>query len=290
MYLVAVSGGPDSMYLLHKMIKKYGRKKIVAVCINYNFRHDSKKDFEIVKNFCNQRKIIFEGKNYFYNELNLENLNFENKAREDRFDFFKTIYSKYDAKGIFLAHHKDDWLESAIMQKNQKRIINFFGIKKYNFVNGMKLIRPFVFKYFKSEILKKLQKLKIDYAIDYTNHEPFTYRNKIRLELIEETRKNKNKKIKEFKKINNKILDEEKKAEEEKKKWEQNQYDQEFFKFFHYKNRVVYGLINEKFKNINLSSKKIEQIIKFIESPNRTSNYLLKKDIYLLKNKGKLIF
>ncbi|SYV97970.1 tRNA(Ile)-lysidine synthase, partial [Mycoplasmopsis edwardii] len=58
-YLIAVSGGPDSMYLLNK----YKDKDVVVATVNYNQRHDSGVDFNIVKDFCKLYNIKFEGLN-----------------------------------------------------------------------------------------------------------------------------------------------------------------------------------------------------------------------------------
>jgi tRNA(Ile)-lysidine synthase len=56
MYLLAVSGGPDSMVLLFK----HRKKKIVVAHVNYNKRVDSIKDQEIVEAFCLKHNIPLE--------------------------------------------------------------------------------------------------------------------------------------------------------------------------------------------------------------------------------------
>lgn len=52
-YLIAVSGGCDSMFLLNK----YRYKNILAAFVDYNLRHDSKLEKQIVEKFCSDYKI-----------------------------------------------------------------------------------------------------------------------------------------------------------------------------------------------------------------------------------------
>lgn len=54
--LLAISGGPDSMFLL----EKYKDKNIVVAHINYQKRPDSHIDQKIVENFCQKNNILCE--------------------------------------------------------------------------------------------------------------------------------------------------------------------------------------------------------------------------------------
>jgi len=53
MYLLAVSGGPDSMFLLNE----YKKSKIIVAHVNYNLRKSSNRDQKIVEDFCNKNNI-----------------------------------------------------------------------------------------------------------------------------------------------------------------------------------------------------------------------------------------
>ena len=50
-----------------------------------------------------------------------------------------------------MAHHKDDFIETALMQQRSERSPNFFGIKKKNIIDDMNIYRPYV-DYFESLI------------------------------------------------------------------------------------------------------------------------------------------
>ncbi|MBO6073417.1 7-cyano-7-deazaguanine synthase [bacterium] len=54
-FLVACSGGPDSIALLNMYTKKHLVKAVVH--INYNYRKSSKRDKEIVKKFCHKHHL-----------------------------------------------------------------------------------------------------------------------------------------------------------------------------------------------------------------------------------------
>lgn len=62
MYILGISGGPDSMLLLHEYA--YKKEPIFVVCINYNQRMDSHKDVEIVENYCKQNFIDYQIYNF----------------------------------------------------------------------------------------------------------------------------------------------------------------------------------------------------------------------------------
>jgi tRNA(Ile)-lysidine synthase len=126
-YLAAVSGGPDSM----AMLSKYKRKIYVVCHVNYHKRDSSIRDENIVKKFCSENKIKCEVLNvtkkiyHSYKEKNFEHL-----ARNIRYDFFCEIGKKYNIDKLLVAHNEDDFLETALMQKNKKSKTLFLGIKK----------------------------------------------------------------------------------------------------------------------------------------------------------------
>ena len=135
-YLVAVSGGPDSMALLD-LLRKYGLNLIVAH-VNYNQRESALKDEMIVSDYClkyNLKLFIkrFEG---------TYQGNFQNYARILRYDFFHELYHEYNCQALFLAHHNDDHLETFLIQKIQNRIPYTYGLNMISYYKDMKLIRP----------------------------------------------------------------------------------------------------------------------------------------------------
>ncbi|WP_029513446.1 tRNA lysidine(34) synthetase TilS [Mycoplasmopsis primatum] len=286
MILLGVSGGPDSMYLLDEVYNH--RKDIIVATVNYNFRENSSIDFEIVRDYCKEKNITFKGLEIDKNDSFKGN--FENWARQKRFIFFKKIYEEFHCEALYLAHQKDDFLESAMMQRNANRSPFYYGIKPENIVYGMIVKRPLVLKLFKNEIITELDKRNIKYAIDYTNELPIYSRNKIRIELNKLSNIEKQKEIDEILIKNNELKKTESQVIDEYNKWEKTRFDQS--EFMKYKNQIslIYMLIHKKYNNVNLTKNKIKSIIDFILCNNRTNKYMLMKNVYLVKIKGKLIF
>ena len=108
-YLVAFSGGYDSMCLLD-VLKKCTKNKIVAIHLNHKWRNEeSDREEANCKNFC--EKIGVE----FYSEsLSLDIAHTETAAREARYKFFECCAKKFDSKVIFTAHNKNDNAETLI--------------------------------------------------------------------------------------------------------------------------------------------------------------------------------
>ncbi|WP_435129495.1 tRNA lysidine(34) synthetase TilS [Mycoplasma sp. 6243] len=281
--LLAVSGGPDSMYMLNK----YKHLDVVVAYINYNQREDSYLDEQIVTDFCNKNKIKLE--KLVLNKSDYISGNFQDWAREKRFIFFKEIYYKYNRNILYIAHNLDDYLETAQMQLASNRTFSLLGIRKKSYLFNMNIYRPFLFRYFKDTILKKCKKYNIPFHIDYTNNQNKYLRN---------IQRNKNKLLSKFQKIliliniylkNRKIHKNNQITEKEYKIWLESNFAQEIFRFFLNKQELIYKFIHLNFDNIELSSKKIQAIEKFILSNNRTSEFKLNDKNKLRKKKGKII-
>ncbi|PPE05880.1 tRNA(Ile)-lysidine synthase [Williamsoniiplasma lucivorax] len=182
-YLIGVSGGPDSMFLLSWLLKQKP-KKIVVCHVNYNFRKDSHLDQKIVEDFCREHNLVLEIKTIdpkFYQNLKL---NFEAWAREQRYDFFVEIGKKYQINHVLIAHNQNDVVETYLMQLQRQNLIQYWGIKPISSYKKMLVVRP-ILDFKKSEILKILNDQKIAYVFDLTNFDEKYQRNKIRKNLAE---------------------------------------------------------------------------------------------------------
>lgn len=176
-WVIAVSGGPDSMALLDKMRLK-GYECLVAH-VNYNMRESSKRDQLIVERYCSKHKLILE-------LLTLPGKkpkgNFQNYARSVRYSFFKELIQKYNANGVMVAHHLDDDLETYIMQKQKKVTGTNIGISREIVIDGIKVFRPLLSESKKS-LLEYCEMHGIEFGIDESNLKPTYARNAIRIQL-----------------------------------------------------------------------------------------------------------
>jgi len=114
-YVVAVSGGVDSMALLDLLTAQAkastpGNIKLVVAHFDHGIRHDSRRDRELVQDIARKHSLPF-----VYHEGNLGQNASEDEARKARYKFLHTVKNASGARAIITAHHHDDVLETAIL-------------------------------------------------------------------------------------------------------------------------------------------------------------------------------
>lgn len=174
--VVGVSGGPDSICLLHLLIVlKYN---IVVAHINHCVRVDADDDEEYVKSFCKKYKIKFYSKKInIVEKSKIEKIGLEEAGRKARYSFFEEIYIKEKANKIVTAHNKNDLAETIIMNVLRGAGIN--GLKAIEALRDNKYIKPLV-GIERNEIEKYCEENKLNPRIDSTNFDNTYTRNKIR--------------------------------------------------------------------------------------------------------------
>jgi tRNA(Ile)-lysidine synthase len=175
--IAGVSGGPDSMAMLYGLCKR-----IVCVChVNYRKRLSADRDQQYVTTYCKKHKIplrILRVTPQVYKRYQHIN-NFQAKARAIRFDFFVKIAKQYRAKIILTAHNLNDFVETAIMQKQRKVDTLFLGIREISFYKRFVVFHPML-TFLKKELITYCDQLQIPYGIDETNFKDDYLRNRIR--------------------------------------------------------------------------------------------------------------
>ena len=177
--VVATSGGPDSMALLHLLLQIKNKKNIEIICahVNHNTgRTGQIEEQEYVENYCKNNNINCE-------TLIITNYgddNFESEARNKRYEFFKTLIDKYKAKYLFTAHHGDDLIETILMRiVRGSTLKGYSGFSKVVDMNEYKIIRPLI-NVTKDEIIEFLEKNNVKYFVDSTNLDDNYTRNRYR--------------------------------------------------------------------------------------------------------------
>lgn len=280
-YLLAISGGPDSMYLLNH----YKNKNIIVAHVNYHKRNDSNYDQEIVESFCKKYNIPF-----FLLEFSNQKIseNFQNWARKFRYSFFEKIYNENNCNYLLVAHHKDDFLETIFLQKNKNKKINYWGIKKKNQLFNMNIKRPFLFKKWKKSIEKYNQKKNIPYATDSSNNENIYLRNQIRINLSSKTKIWKNFIIWKYKVKNYFLLLKNYKNQKILEKWEKTNFDISFLEQQKKQKEILFLFLHKYYENLKLSDNKMEGILSFLFGKERTGSFNLGKNQKLIKKKYKI--
>ena len=177
--VIGVSSGPDSMALLH-LVMNNTNKNIVCAHINHNVRKISDEEELYLKEYCNKFNIVFESmKITNYNENN-----FENEARNKRYEFYEKILNKYHSHYLLLAHHGDDLLETVLMKIIRgSNLEGYAGIKSKSKMNNYTIIRPLL-NYTKEDILLYNKENNIKYYIDKTNDDVTYTRNRYRKNIL----------------------------------------------------------------------------------------------------------
>lgn len=176
--VVACSGGPDSMYLLH-LLSTLGYK-VVCAHVNHKYRKESDQEYIFVKEYCESLNIIFEG-------VELDGYstgNFELYARNFRYSFFAEIIKKYHARYLFTAHHGDDLIETILMRITRgSSLKGYSGFSTKTIRDDYTIVRPLVYLT-KDDILEYNDENKIPYVHDYTNDLDDYTRNRFRHKVL----------------------------------------------------------------------------------------------------------
>lgn len=182
--VIGVSGGPDSMTLLHILYElkdKIGFQIYVAH-INHMIREEANSETEYVQNFC--KKLSVE---CYIKKIDIQQyakdfkISTELAGRNVRYDFFEEIAQKVKANKIATAHNANDNAETVLM--NFIRGSGTSGLKGIEKIRDGKFIRPII-ECNRKEIEDYCIENDLQPKYDKTNKENIYTRNKIRNLLI----------------------------------------------------------------------------------------------------------
>lgn len=186
--LVAVSGGPDSVFLLKALdhLKSKLKLKRLFICnLDHGIRgKESSEDSLFVKKMAEDLNIGFMHKKIDLSKKRSGGLSTEEAAREERYKFFNEAAQAAGANIIATGHTLDDQAETILMRIIKGASLKgMVGISPVREEGSLKIIRP-LFELEKREIEKYLDDRGISYRIDSTNSRPIYFRNEIRSDII----------------------------------------------------------------------------------------------------------
>ena len=178
--LVTLSGGSDSVALL--LILLHLGYTCEAVHCNFHLRgEESIRDEEFSCRLCQHLHVPFHKVDLYSADYAKEHhISIEMAAREQRYAYFETLRQKTKAAVIAIAHHRDDSVETFLINLIRGTGIN--GLRGIRPVNGH-IVRPLLC-ISRKEILSYLKLQNQNYVTDSTNLEDEFTRNKIRLNLL----------------------------------------------------------------------------------------------------------
>lgn len=178
--LIAVSGGVDSMVLLHLFEKSdfnYG-----VIHCNFQLRGDeSDEDEKFVRSQTEMHGVPAHIKKFDTREYaKLGGISIEMAARELRYEYFEETRKKYQYTFVATAHHQDDVIETFFLNLSRKTgIKGLTGIKE----KSGNIIRPLLFAN-RKEIVKYAWENDLQYREDSSNREIVFQRNFIRHKIL----------------------------------------------------------------------------------------------------------
>jgi len=172
-YVIAVSGGVDSMVLLDLLSRRSDIQLVVAH-LDHGIRNDSHLEGELILEFTKDKDIDVEiGRASLGQEAS------EEVARQVRYEFLHDIMNEYDAQAIITAHHRDDVLETAIIYL--LRGSGWRGLVSLK--SRPRIVRPLI-DIHKSQLETHAQKHNIPWREDPTNSDQKYLRNYVRHSII----------------------------------------------------------------------------------------------------------
>lgn len=187
--VIGVSGGPDSICLLHILdrLKQTLDLELYVAHINHGLREEADEETEFVQGFCNKLGIPCFVKRINITEKSYqEKIGTEEAGRKARYEFFEEVLQKVKANKIATAHNANDNAETVLM--NIFRGTGTSGLKGIEPIREGKFIRPII-ECERSEIEKYCKDNNLQPKIDKSNFENIYTRNKIRNILIPQIQK-----------------------------------------------------------------------------------------------------
>ena len=175
--VVALSGGVDSVVLLHFLNRHYPGN-IRAVHINHNLSKYSKEWSSFCENLCKKDNIKFKSIDIIIKNSS----NIEENARKKR--YLSLTSEILNNEILCTAHHQEDQAETLLLQLFRgSGVAGLAAMPEKKIINGSQLYRPFL-NISKTQILDYASENKLNWVEDDSNQNIHFKRNLLRIEFI----------------------------------------------------------------------------------------------------------
>ncbi len=184
-HLIGVSGGRDSVALLHALLES-GFRRLIVLHFDHRLRgRSSTADARFVKTLAKKSGLPCEMESADVRAFARENkLSIETAARRLRYEFFAGIARKRRCPTIFLGHHADDQVETFLF--NLLRGSGAAGLGAMQPVStrgGLQIIRPML-GIWRAEIDEYVRVHRLKFREDVSNEDVESTRNRLRHRII----------------------------------------------------------------------------------------------------------
>lgn len=188
-YLIGVSGGRDSVALLHRLIN-LGYRRLIICHLDHQLRgRASTADAQFVKRLAARLKLDFEVERTDIAALaRRSKQSIETAGRAARYEFFARVARRRRCRIIFLGHHADDLVETFLLNLFRGAgPVGFGSMRQVTIrnVNGVALtiVRPLLGTT-REEIDAYLKSHRLEFRDDATNETLGPLRNRLRRRII----------------------------------------------------------------------------------------------------------
>jgi tRNA(Ile)-lysidine synthase len=181
--LLGISGGPDSVCLLHLLLKYSKTTHLVLhlAHVDHGWRQESADEAETIEKLASSLGLPFHTIRLAPKEYTG---NLEAESRDDRLEFFTQLAQEIGAQGIFLGHQLDDQLETVFKRFLEGVLLPYLsGMRPVTQIGTLTIFRPLL-SVSKKEVLEWLGAQKISYLEDPTNKDIKFLRAKMREEMF----------------------------------------------------------------------------------------------------------
>jgi len=294
--LLAVSGGPDSVAMLHMLwrLKKTVPLELAVIHFDHGLRRAAKKESEYVAKLSRKFGLPVILKKIHVKEFALRNkVSLEAAGRNLRYDILAKEAQDLQFDKIATGHTADDNAETVIMWimrgTGTDGLKGIPGERKLS--NGIIIIRP-ILTLTKDEILAYLKSQRLVYFTDKSNFRFDFTRNKIRHKIVRELKKYNKKFIEHVSNLSRIVSDESDlldklsdKAAKRAVKCKKNRILLDLDKFFLY-NKTIQSRIIKNILPVRISSHSIEKALVFLLDP-RKKHLILSPYWAIMKKYGK---
>ena len=188
-YLIGVSGGRDSVSLLHWLVQ-LGYRKLIVCHLNHRLRgRSSDADARFVEKLAGKYEVGFEpGLANVRALAKTKNMSVETAAREARYAFFAKTARRRNCRTIFVAHHADDLVETFLI--NLFRGAGSAGLSAMHEIStrridgvDLTIVRPFLCVR-RKEIDDYVREHRLKFREDASNKDITPLRNRIRHRIV----------------------------------------------------------------------------------------------------------
>ena len=172
---VAVSGGVDSVCLLHWAVKI--GLNVTALHVNHGLRDVADTETQYVVDLCKKLQIPYQ---VFYWTDDKPTTGLEAAARDARYKFMTDWCLENNIDALMIAHQADDQIETFLMNLSRgSGVSGLSAMQPESYRNGVKIVRPLL-GIFRSELIKYCDENDIKYFDDEMNEDESYTRVKIR--------------------------------------------------------------------------------------------------------------